>query len=120
MAATLAIATDGDRPQLAALLAHAFAFPVADTDTWYARAGRDNVLAYRDGPSLLGGLITIPMGQFFGGRSVPMTGLAGVGVAPEHRGGGTGAAMMAATLRLVRARGAAISALFPSTVRCHT
>lgn len=116
MAATLAVATDGDRPLLAALLAHAFAFPVGDTDTWFARAGRDNVLAYRDGASLVGGLITIPMGQFFGGRSVPMTGLAGVGVAPEHRGGGTGAAMMTATLRLVRARGAALSALFPSTV----
>lgn len=116
MAAHLDVASDRDRPLLAELLAHAFAFPITDTDTWYARAGRDNVLAYRDGERLLGGLITIPMGQFFGGRSVPMTGLAGVGVAPQHRGGGTGAAMVTAALRLARSRGAAVSALYPSTV----
>ncbi len=60
-------------------------------------------------------LILIPMGQFFGGRSVPMTGVAGVAVAPESRGSGIATHMMAESLREMRASGAAISTLFPAT-----
>ncbi len=60
-------------------------------------------------------LILIPMGQFFGGRSVPMTGVAGVAVAPESRGSGIATHMMAESLREMRANGAAISTLFPAT-----
>ena len=113
---SFAIADDRDRAVLGDLLAHAFGFPVADADTWFTRAGHDNVLVHRDGSGLVGGMILVSMGQFFGGGSVPMIGLAGVGVAPERRGTGVGAAMMVAALREMRRRGAAISTLFPSTV----
>jgi len=56
------------------------------------------------------------MGQFWGGRSVPMTGIAGVVVAPERRGGGTATRMMREAVQELHARGVALSALYPATV----
>lgn len=54
-------------------------------------------------------------GQWFGGRRVPMAGIAGVGVAVEHRGTGAGSALMRATLEDLHADGFPISALYPAT-----
>ena len=113
---TLTAATDAERVALADLLSHAFAFPAADAPVWFERAGHDHVLAWREGGALVGGLITIPMGQYFGGVSVPMEGVAGVGVAPEHRANGAATRMMQALVRDMRARGVALSTLYPATV----
>lgn len=113
---TLSAATDAERVALADLLSHAFAFPAADAPVWFERAGHDHVLAWREGGGLVGGLITIPMGQYFGGASVPMEGVAGVGVAPEHRANGAATRMMQALVRDMRARGVALSTLYPATV----
>lgn len=60
-------------------------------------------------------LVLIPMGQFFGGRAVSMTGVAGVAVSPDARGSGIATHMMAESLREMRAGGAAISTLYPAT-----
>lgn len=103
-------------PVLAEILAHAFGFPVEAAPEWFSRAGGDNVYAYRDGDEVLGGMLMAPMAQWFGGRSLPMIGLAGVAMTTERRGTGEGAAMMRAALREIRRRGAAISTLYPSTV----
>lgn len=113
---TLSAATDAERVALADLLSHAFAFPAAEAPVWFERAGHDHVLAWREGGALVGGLITIPMGQYFGGVSVPMEGVAGVGVAPEHRANGAATRMMRALVRDMRARGVALSTLYPATV----
>lgn len=113
---TLSAATDAERVALADLLSHAFAFPAAEAPVWFERAGHDHVLAWREGDGLVGGLITIPMGQYFGGVSVPMEGVAGVGVAPEHRANGAATRMMQALVRDMRARGVALSTLYPATV----
>lgn len=40
-------------------------------------------------------LVRVPVGQRFGGRSVPMLGIAGVAVPPERRGGGLARRLMA-------------------------
>jgi predicted acetyltransferase len=92
---TFGIATDAERAALAPMISHTFGFPAADAPAWFERAGYENLRALREG-GLAGGLIVVPMGQYFGGRSVPMTGVAGVGVAPEHRGRGAGTRMMRA------------------------
>ena len=113
---TLSAATDAERVALADLLSHSFAFPAAEAPVWFERAGHDHVLAWREAGALVGGLITIPMGQYFGGVSVPMEGVAGVGVAPEHRANGGATRMMRALVRDVRARGVALSTLYPATV----
>lgn len=57
----------------------------------------------------------VPMGQYFGGRSVPMTGIASVGVAPEARGRGAARALMESVVREIASEGTALSSLYPST-----
>lgn len=112
----LDVAGESERAALSPILAHSFGFPATDTPAWFLRAGHDNVLACRDGAEVVGGLLLIPMGQWFGGRSVPTQGVAGVGIAPERRGGGVGTRMMAAALRTMKSRGAPLSTLYPATV----
>ena len=55
--------------------------------------------------------------QFFGGNPVPSAGVAVVGVPPQHRGVGAGTALMAGTLKGLRAEGVALSSLYPATRR---
>jgi predicted acetyltransferase len=63
-----------------------------------------------------GGLVLLPMGQFFGGRSVPMTGIGGVGIEPEHRASGLASALMRSVVEELEGNGCALSALYPATV----
>jgi predicted acetyltransferase len=107
---------DADREALVPILSHAFGFPAAEVPAWLERAGHENVRVGRRGDEVAGGLIVIPMGQFFGGRSVPMTGIAGVAVAPWARGSGVGTRMMRAVVRELHDAGVALSTLFPATV----
>lgn len=62
-----------------------------------------------------GGLVLIRMGQWFGGREVPMTGIAGVGVSPEHRTSGVGSSLVRAMLHDLHTEGTPISVLYPAT-----
>ena len=68
---------------------------------------------------LLGSLMVIPMGQWFGGNSVPMLGVAGVAVAPEARGRGIARSLMRSTLAEARANGIALSSLYPATLTLY-
>lgn len=95
-AASFAIGLDLARPWLATSMAH-------------ARVIRRNA-------SVIGGLLFLPMGQFFGGQSVSMTGVAGVSVAPAERGQGTATRLMHAAVRELHEGGTALSVLFPATV----
>jgi predicted acetyltransferase len=54
-------------------------------------------------------------GQWFGGRLVPTSGVAGVATAAELRGRGLGRLVLTRLLRDVRERGAVISTLFDTT-----
>jgi predicted acetyltransferase len=113
---SLTVASEAERVTLADVLSHSFAFPAADAPLWFERALHENVLAWREDESLAGGLITIPMGQYFGGVSVPMVGVAGVGIAPEHRARGAATRMMGGLVRELHRRGVALSTLYPATV----
>ena len=79
-----------------------------------ARYENLRVLREADG-SVSASLIVIPMGQYFGGRSVEMEGIAGVAVPPEGRGKGAGLRLMRAQVRDAAARGVPVSCLFAST-----
>ncbi|KAF0243392.1 MAG: hypothetical protein FD180_3432 [Planctomycetota bacterium] len=57
----------------------------------------------------------LPCGVWFGGRAVSNVGIACVATAPEDRGKGIAPALMAACLREMARRGAAVSTLFPTT-----
>ncbi len=74
--------------QLELLLQDTFVIPAERSRTYFEAAGIANLRAIRRDSRLAGGLVLLPLGQWFGGRSVPMTGLAAVMVAPEFRARG--------------------------------
>ncbi|MCA9292556.1 MAG: GNAT family N-acetyltransferase [Phycisphaerales bacterium] len=108
-------------PQLYRSLDLAFCLETeAACNRWLDVAGRDSVRVLTDGAgTLLGNLLAIPMGQYFGGRAAPMLGIAGVAVPPEARGRAIAKSLMEACLREGRARGFAISTLFAATQKLY-
>jgi len=104
-----------DLETLAPIVGWAFGGGTSRALDWLRSAGASHVRVARVKGRIIGGLVEIPMGQWFGGQSVPMLGLAGVAIAPEARGKGLALSMVRETLRAARQQGVAISALYPST-----
>jgi len=77
--------------------------------------GDRNLRVLRGARGVEAGLWVIPMGQFFGGRSLPMHGVAAVGVAPEARGAGAAARLMNRLMLDLNEQGIALSGLYPAT-----
>ena len=73
------------------------------------------LLAEVDG-RIAGQLRVRPYGQLFGGRPVPMGGIAGVAVAPEARGRGVAQALLDAAVPAARDDGQVVSALYPTAL----
>lgn len=93
----------------------AFGFPPPESLAWFTNAGIENVRVALRGTRVVGGLLLVPMGQWFGGKSVPLVGIAGVAIAPEERGRGVAKALMQSALREVAAQGGVLSGLYPAT-----
>lgn len=109
-----------DMAAIGRLLHHAFAGPPDKCQEWVRALGVHHVRMIWGGDAPEGAaapacLALLPMGQYFGGRSVPMIGFAGVAVAPESRGGGLALSMMREGLREIRRAGAPLSCLYAST-----
>jgi predicted acetyltransferase len=114
-----AVSGEAETLALSRILAWAFGIDAADTRLWLDHAGLENVRVARKNDEILGGLAEIPMGQWFGGRSVPLLGLAGVGVAPAARGERVALTLVLDSLRGARQRGFALSALYPATLTLY-
>ncbi|HEX6450952.1 MAG TPA: GNAT family N-acetyltransferase [Trebonia sp.] len=56
------------------------------------------------------------MRQWWHGGEMPLAGVAGVKIAPEHRGRGIGGRLMTTLLDLIAERGYPVSALYPATM----
>lgn len=104
-----------ERGQLGEVLAESFAFPVSKVPGWFASAGHENLRVLQREGEVIGGLVLVPMAQFWGGRPVRLGGFAGVGIAPHARGGGTATRMMQEGLRELRAAGFPLAGLYPAT-----
>lgn len=110
-----------DLPTIARLISFAFGVTRESAAAWISHAGPEHERALRVGEEggewggIAACLLRIPMGQYFGGRSVPMLGIAGVATAPELRGRGHAAAMMRHGVREARRDGFPLSALYAST-----
>jgi predicted acetyltransferase len=104
-----------DLPALARMLHLAFTMAPDGAQTWMRVGGLENLRVLRDGKTPLATLMRIPMGQFYGGRSVPMVGIGAVAVAPEARGRGIARRIMQDAVREIHAEGWPISVLYPST-----
>jgi len=74
------------------------------------------VLGVFDGDRLVAHAKTRPFQQFWGGRTVPMAGVAGVVVSPDYRGRGVASMMMRALSERAVELGDAVSALYPATL----
>ncbi|MCC6661086.1 MAG: GNAT family N-acetyltransferase [Phycisphaerales bacterium] len=113
---TYSTATTSELDAIARISGLSFAFAPEDSKKWIERSGLANVRVVRDAAGAVAGqLLRTTMGQFFGGRSVPTVGVAGVAVPPEGRGGGVATFLMTSFLREVRGDGVPISTLYPAT-----
>lgn len=105
--------------QLGVILAQCFNSSPSDESTYLDRFGIPNFRVLYRGAALAGGLVQIPMGQWFGGKAVPMTGIASVGIAPEHRGTGAALFLMQQTVKELYTQGMPLSVLYPATQRLY-
>lgn len=103
-----------EQEALADVLGQSFGHPAEETRKRFPLVGLENLRVYREKKSVAGGLWLVPMGQWFGGRSVPMTGIAAVGVAPDQRGRGVALRLMNRTVEDLHEQGVALSTLYPA------
>jgi predicted acetyltransferase len=101
---------------LADIGALAFSSPPERVRAWLSGLGLEVTRVYQRRGEVLAGLVLHPAGQWFGGRCVPMTGVALVCVAPQHRASGIGSKLMRTTLQEMHADGVPLSTLYASTV----
>jgi predicted acetyltransferase len=110
---------ESDLEQMWQLERDAFNASPAHREWWTAgvrRMGFGRWHALFAGDRLAAMAAVLPFRQWFGGRSVPMGGVAAVAVRPEYRGRGCARRLVRAGLAAMRARGEVISALFPSVL----
>ena len=115
----LRIAEAEDRKVVGPVLAHSYSFAASDVPMWLERAGHENLHVLEEGGAITGSFIAMPMGQFFGGRSVRTLGVGGVAIPVPHRGKGAATRMMTEALRLARKNKFALSTLFPTTLTVY-
>jgi len=111
--------SEHDHTVLFDLIMTTFNTPRERSEIYFQRAGPENFRLLCRGDRPVGCVAQFPMGQFFGGRSVPMVGIAVVAVTPEHRGRGAGGAMMAQTIQELAQRRVALSTLYPATLSIY-
>jgi predicted acetyltransferase len=108
---------DAERRAYGTIMANAFAGDVETFQGWVLGHG-DGVRVLRDG-KVRAGLIIHEMGQFFGGASVPIWGIAGVAVPAELRAKGYGRELMLANLQENHRQGPALATLYPAAPRLY-
>jgi predicted N-acetyltransferase YhbS len=111
-----------DGPAAHALCREAFGGPAAptpaDVERWLHTHRHSHGLAGYDGDRLVSHARVKPYRQWFGGRPVPMGGVASVAVAASHQRRGVARATVGAVLPLLREHGYPVSTLFRRRRRC--
>lgn len=105
-----------ERAALEALLGQALHFPPPLVTWWVTQIGLAEFRVLRERTRIVAAVGLLRMGQWFGGRRVPLIGITAVGVALDRRGQGVGVALMRHILEELRAEGAAVSSLYPSAL----
>lgn len=104
--------------QVVRLDAQCFTSPL-DSEAYLDRIGTDNFRIICQNGKVAGSLALLPMGQWWGGKRVPMMGIGSVGVFPEHRGSGVALTLMQKMLRELHEQGVSLSTLYPATQRLY-
>lgn len=110
---------EAEKRQLGQIIEQCFIGSPSDTESYFNRIGVENFRVIRQAKEVVGGLGLLPMGQWYGGVCVPMTGIAAVGIAPEHRGSGAAIALMQNVVRELHESGMPLSVLYPATQRLY-
>jgi predicted acetyltransferase len=115
------LAPDDDMDAQVDLVQRAFGpLPAAERASWTdvtrLRVSQGMILGAFIAGRPVGAATVHDLRQWWHGCAVPCAGVAGVKVAPEHRGQGIGRRLMTALLELIAARGYPLSALYPATV----
>src|SRR5262245_5339035 len=108
---------EGDLEQMWQLEREAFNAPQVHANSWKAgvrQRGFERWHGLFAGDRLTAMAAVLPFRQWFGGRSVPMGGVAAVAVRPEYRGAGCARRLLGSALAAMQGRGEVISALFPN------
>jgi predicted acetyltransferase len=106
------------RATLEQLLQVSYAIPNTPWNKFFQRIGHSRLRVALDGGKVVGGLAAYDLRQFYGGVSVPLAGIAGVGVAPEARGRGVAKSMLLRTLAELRET-TPLAALYASTTSLY-
>jgi predicted acetyltransferase len=104
-----------DVSALVPLLSWSFCNSFAEVEPWILRGGVENFRVLKRQGKLVSCLLLIPMGQFFGGRRVQMTGIAAVATAADARGTGAALAIMREMMFELSAKHTPLSTLYPAT-----
>jgi predicted acetyltransferase len=104
--------------QVIRLDAQCFTSPL-DSQVYFDRIGTENFRIICQKGKVAGSLALLPMGQWWGGKRVPMTGVGAVGVFPEYRGSGVALTLMQQMLRELYEQGVSLSVLYPATQRLY-
>jgi len=105
--------------QLQQVIVQCFNSTAERTAEYLAVVGPENFRLIQQGTRVAGGLAIHWMGQWFGGRVVPMAGLASVGIAPEYRGAGLAARLLTDVIGELHEKNIPLSALYPATQRLY-
>ena len=87
--------------------------------TWLSMAEPERLHGLFQQGRMVAMLHVWPLGQYFGGRAVPMGGVASVAVTPEDRGHGAASRLLAHALATMHERGECISTLFPASASLY-
>ncbi|MGF1479413.1 MAG: enhanced intracellular survival protein Eis [Cyanophyceae cyanobacterium] len=113
------LSSSHEAQQLVAILSQSFGSSLTDSQRFCKRLGHENFRLISQAGEVVGGLAIYRMGQWYGEQCVPMAGIAGVGVAPEHRGTGVARQLMSSTLQELHRLDVPISVLYAATQRLY-
>lgn len=111
------IPADGDREQIARLLSTSLNFPIERSMARAPRLPLEDFRCTYEGDRIIASAAEFHFLQWFGGRSMAMSGIFGVATLPEKRRAGLMSAALRRILQEARDRGDPISALYPAVLR---
>jgi predicted acetyltransferase len=82
---------------------------------YFQRIGLENLRFLEKNDEVIGGLMVVPMAQWWGGELVPMTGISAVGITPECRGDGAAIALMKNLIQELYEKQVPLSVLYAAT-----
>jgi predicted acetyltransferase len=111
--------TEDERAAVGAVLRFSFNPPAAVAAQMIADFRLDQFQVAFEDDRIVATARTYDLRQWFGGRAVPMAGIASVATVPERRGGGIATDLMRSVMRTARRDGKVISTLYPATVTVY-